>query len=160
VDLEIPHYIHIDAAFYGGIPSNQVQAPKVGSFDVWGYDSVSVSMHKYIGYPAAKGVLISVKKPIGKFIDYIGQEDNTVLGSRDVPAFSLRQQVMEVLLYSDPEDYSRGICTFEDMLKTANIKYSQFIDGDCRGNIFAFLVNKDADGYGGICKYWQLSEFV
>ena len=51
------------------------------------------------------------------FIDYIGQEDNTVLGSRDVPAFSLRQQVMEILSYSPTQDYIRNVRAFEEILK-------------------------------------------
>lgn len=159
-ELEIPHYLHIDAAFYGGLPQNQELAPKIGSIESWGYDSIAISMHKYIGYPAAKGVLISTKRPVGTFIDYIGQEDNTVLGSRDVPAFSLRQQVMEILHYSDPQDYIKNIHAFEDILNGLNIKFKLWTVGNCKGSVFVFKVDKNAKGYQEVCKRWQLSEFI
>lgn len=160
VRLGIPHYMHIDAAFFGGIPKNQDNSPKIGDVEEWGYDSIGVSLHKYIGYPAAKGVLISVKRPSGEFIDYIGQVDNTVLGSRDIPAFSLKQQVMEILKYSDPKDYIRNIDVFEDMLNMAKIKFISWRDGKRKGNTFVFKVNKCIEEYHSICKRWQLSEFV
>jgi len=159
-ELDIPHYIHADAAFYGGIPKNQEFAPKIGSIEDWGYDSIAISMHKYIGYPAAKGVLISTKKPVGNFIDYIGQEDNTVLGSRDVPAFSLRQQVTEVLRFSTPMSYIRNINTFENMLNDLGVTFTLWTDGVAKGCIFVFKVNKEVQEYKDICKHWQLSEFV
>ena len=159
-EMQIPHYIHVDAALTGGIPRNQLFAPKFGSIDDWGYNSVSVSLHKYLGYPATKGVLISTRKPTGNFIDYIGQDDNTVLGSRDVPAFSLRQQVMEVLKYSEPQEYIRNINIFEGLLESANLNYNLWTDGINKGNIFVFKVDKEAPNYGGICRRWQCSEFV
>jgi len=159
-ELQIPHYLHVDAAFYGGIPKNQDSAPKIGSLDEWGFDSIAVSLHKYIGYPAAKGVLISTKRPIGTFIDYIGQEDNTVLGSRDVPAFSLRQQIMEVMKYSAPESYARNINAFEERLILLGVKFGLWSNGVCKGNTFVFLVNKSSPDYHAVCKRWQLSEFA
>lgn len=159
-ELQIPHYIHIDAALLGGIPKNQDCAPKVGYYEEWGYDSICVSLHKYLGYPATKGVLISVRKPVAQFIEYIGQDDNTVLGSRDVPAFSLRQQVHEVLRYSNPQEYIKNIRTFTDMLNSEKINFEQWSDGDCKGNIFVFKVNNNAPEYHRICKHWQLCEFV
>jgi len=160
VELQIPHYLHIDAAFYGGIPQNQINAPTLGNIEEWGYDSVAVSMHKYIGYPAAKGVLVSTKKPIVKFIDYIGQEDNTVLGSRDVPPFSLRQQVMEILQYSKPNEYTDSVRNFASMLISANLEYKLWTDGEREGCVFVFVVDKTSPEYRSVCKKWQLSEFV
>ena len=159
-ELNIPHYIHIDAALYGGIPKNQKNAPKIGDYKEWGYDSICVSLHKYIGYPAAKGVLISVNRPNGKFIDYIGQEDNTVLGSRDVPAFSLRQQVLEVFKYTYPNMYIRNINKFYNILNEKNVKFNLLEKDDDKGNIFVFRVNKEVECYKEVCKRWQLSEFV
>ena len=160
VEMEVPHYLHVDAAYYGGIPKNQIDAPIIGGIEEWGYDSISISMHKYVGYPAAKGVLISTKKPAGNFIDYIGQEDNTVLGSRDVPAFSLRQQVKEILQFSDPGDYIKNINAFAETLDSAGTKYVLWSNGPIKGSIFVFKVNKKAQDYQNICKRWQLSEFV
>ncbi|MCL2610374.1 MAG: pyridoxal-dependent decarboxylase [Defluviitaleaceae bacterium] len=159
-ELQIPHYLHIDAAFYGGIPKNQNMAPKIGSVDEWGYDSIAISTHKYIGYPAAKGVLVSVKKPCGKFVDYVGLNDNTVLGSRTVHAFSLRQQVMEVMEHSCPQEYIQNVNTFANMLDSAGIGFKQWVSGDCKGNIFVFKANKDVLEYQSVCKKWQLSEFI
>jgi len=158
--LNIPHYLHIDAAFYGGIPKNQTNAPIIGDVETWGYNSIAVSMHKYIGYPAAKGVLISTKRPSGTFIDYIGQEDNTVLGSRDVPAFSLRQQVMDILQHSPPDEYIKNIRVFSEMLKSNGVKFTQWTKDDCLGNVFVFKVDKNAPDYKAICRRWQLSEFL
>jgi len=160
VELQIPHYLHVDAALYGGIPKNQTNAPKIGSLDMWGYDSVAISMHKYIGYPIAKGVLISAERPAGRFVDYVGQEDNTVLGSRDAHGFSLRQQVMEVFHHTEPNEYFESIQSFSDMLASAKVKFTQWSDGECKGNIFVFKVDKAVKGYQEICKRWQLSEFV
>ncbi|MDR0512870.1 MAG: hypothetical protein LBG93_07190 [Treponema sp.] len=157
--LNIPHYLHIDAAFYGGIPKNQENAPIIGDIESWGYDSIAVSMHKYIGYPAAKGVLISTKRPSGTFIDYIGQEDNTVLGSRDVPAFSLRQQVMDILHHSHHGEYIKNIRAFSEMLESNGVKFAQWAKDDRLGSVFVFKVDKNAHDYKAICRCWQLSEF-
>ncbi|MCL2610150.1 MAG: pyridoxal-dependent decarboxylase [Defluviitaleaceae bacterium] len=159
IELKVPHYIHVDAALLGGIPKNQVSAPKIGCYKEWGYDSISVSLHKYIAYPCAKGVLISIKKPRGRFIDYIGMDDNTFLGSRDVPAFSLRQQVIDMLHFSDPNDYINVVNTFSEILNSLNVAFTLSRKDDCIGNIFVFLVDKIKPSYKEICKKWQLSEF-
>jgi len=159
-ELQVPHYLHVDAAFYGGIPRNQEGAPKIGSLDTWGYDSISVSLHKYIGYPNTKGVLISTKKPIVEVVDYIGQMDITVVCSRDIPPFSLRQQVMEIMKYTDPKEYIRCVRGFADMLTSSKIKFKQWSDDFSEGNIFVFRVDKSHSEYRSICRQWQLSEFV
>ena len=51
-ELQIPHYIHLDAAMYGGISKNQIESPisdlllEIPTLDL---DSISISLHKYIG---------------------------------------------------------------------------------------------------------------
>jgi len=158
-NMNIPHYLHIDAAFYGGIPQNQERVPKVALYDDWKYDSICVSLHKYIGYPVVKSVLISAKRPDGKFIDYIAQQDNTVAGSRDIPAFSLRQQVIEMLHYSDSKEYIQNIDIFTKILKNARIEFKQWSDDISEGNTFVFKVDTNVLEYDTICNKWELCEF-
>lgn len=160
VSKGIPHYIHVDASLYGGIPSNQTGAPLLGEPSTLGYDSIGISLHKYIGYPMAKGVVISVEPPKGQFIDFIGQRDSTLTGSRNLPAFSLRQQVTEVLLHSQPGAYIANVTQFAHLLGQAGISYHNWQHHDKRSNVFVFKVNPDKVDYKVICKRWQLSEFV
>ena len=159
-NMRIPHYLHIDAAFYGGIPRNQEKAPQIPPYDEWGYDSICVSVHKYIGYPVVKSVLISTRNPSGKFIDYIGQEDNTVAGSRDIPAFSLRQQIIEILHYSEPKEYIRNIDFFIEIINELSIEFIQWSNGVSEGNIFVFEVNTNHPDYKNICERWELCDFI
>lgn len=156
----IPHYLHVDAALYGGIPQNQERAPQIALYNKWKYDSICVSLHKYIGYPVVKSVVISAKKPEGKYIDYICQQDNTVAGSRDIPAFSLRQQVIEMLYDSDPKEYIQNIDFFIEMLHKSKIRFQQWSDSVAVGNVFVFTVDNHRAEYSAICERWELGEFV
>ena len=156
----VPHYIHVDASLYGGIPSNQTAAPLLGDQTKLGYDSVGVSMHKYIGYPQTRGVLVSVNQPTGHFVPLIGQQDTALLGMRNLPGFSMRQQVTEVLLHSDPHTYVTGIEQFAQLLDQAGIHYNNWQQAGQRGNMFTLIVNPDKPDYKMICKRWQLAEFV
>lgn len=93
--LNIPHYIHLDAAMYGGIPKNQINAPILPDLKNLDVDSVSVSLHKYIGSHTVNSVVISKNKPECDVVDYIGMTDTTTAGSRSFAPFSTMQRIIE-----------------------------------------------------------------
>lgn len=146
----IPYYLHVDAAFYGGIPANQQEAPICPTLGELGADSVSVSLHKFFGVPTINSVVISKDKAYGKEISYIGQRDTTVSGSRTFPVFSAYQRIREILERSPMDYYIRNVRIFEKLLMGANVKY--FRDG--HANIFVFPRPSD-----DILKKYQLSSF-
>lgn len=149
-EKEIPYYLHVDAALFGGIPNNQVEAPIISNIGALHIDSISVSLHKYIGVPIVKSVLLSVSNPPGSYIDYIGQTDSTTSGSRDIMPFSIKQQIIDVLNYSNPEDYIRNVKFFQKLLVEKNIK---FIKNE-KSN--TFVIDAPSED---ICKKYQLSCF-
>ncbi len=121
----IPHYIHLDAALFGGIAKNQVNAPKAPNFEDLGIDSISVSLHKYFGNHDVKSVVITRETPNAPKVDYIGQYDSTTAGSRTFNPFSSLQRVSETLDRTMPQEYGKNVALFESMLKQFNIKYSR-----------------------------------
>jgi histidine decarboxylase len=146
----VKFYIHVDAALYGGIPNNQIDAPlikEVGGFDV---GSISVSLHKYIGVPFVKSVLLATSSPVAQMVDYIGQRDSTTAGSRDIMPFSMWQQVFETLMMTPPGEYIRNINLFVKLLEDAGIPYIR----SGKGNIFVIDQPRD-----DICEKYQLSTF-
>lgn len=149
--LNIPFYIHVDAALYGGIPSNQVNSPKL-DFSSLEVDSVSISMHKYLGLSRTNGVLLTKENVKDNYIDYIGQNDTTLSGSRDFLAFSTYQIVEEMFNRSSKYEYINNILYFTNLLNENNIKY---IKGNNLGNIF--IVEKPSEE---ICKKYQLATFT
>ena len=153
-EYQIPHYIHVDAALYGGIPKNQINSPinKMKAIADSEIDSISVSLHKYLGNQRTNGVLLSKSKSYQKFIDYIGNQDITFLGSRDFPTFSILQQIDELYNRSNPEEYIKNIKTFERLLNENEIPY---IKGEENGNIF--VIENPGDE---ICKKYQLATFT
>lgn len=148
---EIPYYVHVDAAMFGGIPVNQIDAPIITNVDDLHIDSISVSLHKYIGVPVVKSVLLSTGSSYGSMIDYIGQTDSTTCGSRDIMPFSMRQQVIDILHHSNPEDYIRNVRFFEGLLKERKVPYIR----DGKSNTFVI----DAPDKE-LCKKYQLSCFI
>lgn len=142
-------YIHVDAALYGGIPNNQIDAPiiKINGEEI---DSISVSLHKYIGVPFVKSVLLSTRKPDCEIVPYIGMVDSTTSGSRDILPFSMRQQVFDVLNLTDEGEYTKNISLFERLLNEQKIPYIR----SGKGNIF--VVDKPSDA---LCEKFQLSTF-
>ncbi|MBQ8472456.1 MAG: hypothetical protein IJ501_03020 [Bacilli bacterium] len=148
---EIPNYIHVDAALYGGIPSNQLNAPKL-NFKEIDVDSISVSFHKYLGITRSNGILIFKRKKINNYVDYIGQNDTTLSGSRDFNPYSAYQQIKEVFKRSSELEYDENIEYFIQELNNYGIN---FIQGDAKGNIF--LIEKPSDE---LCKKYQLATFV
>lgn len=149
-ELKIPHYIHVDAALYGGIPIKQNNAPKL-AFSKLDIDSISVSLHKYLGINRTNGVLLTKKSIKDNYIDYIGQNDTTLSGSRDFLPLSTYQQVKEVFERTDNNEYCDNIIYFENLLQANNIYYEK---GCELGNIF--VINKPSEE---ICNKYQLATF-
>lgn len=146
---KIPYYLHIDAALYGGIPNNQDNAPIISNLNI-DFDSIAISLHKYIGSPKVNGIIIAKKKTNRKYIDYIGQEDTTYLGSRDSLNFSVYQQIKELFYRSKNNEYTENIEYMEELFKEMNIAYSKCEDGNI------FVLNKVSDK---LCEKYQLSSF-
>lgn len=148
----IPYYVHVDAAMFGGIPNNQVDAPIISNIRDLNIDSISTSLHKYVGVPTVKSVLLCTKGgTFGQHVDYIGQTDSTTSGSRDIMPFSTRQQVIDIFEHSKPEDYKTNVDFFENCLRSENINYVR------NGKSNTFVVDAPNDD---ICKKYQLSCFT
>ncbi len=122
-EKNIPHYIHVDAALYGGIQNNQQDAPLLQNAKARGIDSVCVSLHKYVGFPDVHSVFVATEKPQGRNVAYIGQKDTTVSGSRSIPAFALYNHIVEHLSETRTDNYKKNIVLFEKLLKDAGIKF-------------------------------------
>lgn len=79
------YYIHADAALSGGFLPFLDNAPKI-NFKKYPIDSLSISGHKFIGSPIPYGIVIIRKKHTdsvsNQYIEYIGCNDLTILGSR------------------------------------------------------------------------------
>jgi histidine decarboxylase len=128
----IPFYVHVDAAFFGGIPNNQIHAPICPGMDDLGADSISVSFHKFFGVPGINSIVIAKEKTAGKAIDYLGQMDTTIAGSRTFPVFSAYQRIREMLQRSPEDYYCANILYAANQMQ--NIKAKYLVDGD--SNIF------------------------
>ena len=148
---KIPYYCHLDAALYGGIAKNQENAPYVENLSELGVDSIAVSMHKFMGTARVNGVLLALGRQNRKIIDYIGQEDSTLLGSRDYLPFSTYQRAREVLLRRSPKHFCENVNYFEQKLINNNIHYQKF------ENANIFVINKPTDE---ICRKYQLASFI
>jgi histidine decarboxylase len=114
--LGIPFYLHVDAAYFGGIPNNQIEAPICPSLDAMNAHSVSVSFHKFFGVPNINSVVLSKDKADGNFVSYLGHRDTTFLGSRTFPVLSALQRIKEILQRSPKDLYVRNIRAFEEKL--------------------------------------------
>lgn len=148
---EIPYYIHVDAALFGGIPNNQTGAPLLINAKERGIDSVCVSLHKYVGFPDVHSVFIATHKPTSPSIAYIGQHDTTVSGSRSIPAFALYNHIKEQLNDKPKNEYVKNVHFFENLLQEKNIPYYRAP----KGNIFVFDAPSDET-----TKRFQLSTFT
>ncbi len=122
-EKNIPYYIHVDAALFGGIQNNQEDAPLLTHAKARGINSVCVSLHKYVGFPDVHSVFVATDKPQGKDVAYIGQKDTTVSGSRSIPAFALYNHILEQLDEGQTDLYKRNVVFFEGLLKEAKIKF-------------------------------------
>lgn len=84
-DLAIrQRYIHSDAALSGGYAGFLNPRPSYDFED--GADSIAVSGHKFLGAPVPCGVVIARKRNVNRIaraIDYIGNLDTTISGSRN-----------------------------------------------------------------------------
>lgn len=147
----IPYYCHLDAALFGGIGRNQENAPCVEALSLLGVDSIAVSMHKFMGTARVNGVLLALSRKNRRVIDYIGQEDSTLLGSRDYLPFSTYQRAREVLLRRPSDHYSKNVDYFEAELNKVGVPYERFENS----NIFVIAKPRDE-----ICRKYQLADFV
>lgn len=147
----IEYYCHIDAAHFGGIAKNQTDAPKVEELSSLGADSIAVSMHKFMGTARVNGVLLALARRDRPVIDYIGQEDSTLLGSRDYLPFSTYQRAREMLSRLPEDHYSSNVKYFAERLDAAGVRYER------EGNSNTFVIEKPSDE---ICKRYQLATFV
>lgn len=150
-EMGIEYYCHLDAAHFGGIAKNQTDAPKVERLSELGVDSVAVSMHKFMGTARVNGVLLALDRRDRPIIDYIGQEDSTLLGSRDYLPFSTYQRAREMLLRRDRGHYSANIRYFEDALGEAGVEFERFENSN------TFVIKKPSEE---ICKKYQLATFL
>ena len=144
----IPHYVHLDAALFGGIPNNQQNAPLIQNAKARGIDSVCVSMHKYLGFPDVRSVFVATEKPACQTVAYIGQHDTTVSGSRSIPAYALFNHLLEQEQNQDPSAYEKNILIFEGLLTEKGIPFHR----SPKSNIF--VIDKPTDE---VCKRFQLS---
>lgn len=149
--MGVEYYCHLDAALYGGIAQNQLGAPKLTGLTELGVDSVAVSMHKFMGTARVNGVLLALGRSNRRVIEYIGQEDSTLLGSRDYLPFSTYQRAREVLLRRFDDHYLKNVEYFERGLQTREIPYERFEDANI------FVIAKPCEE---ICRKYQLAEFT
>ena len=150
-ELGVEYYCHLDAAHFGGIAKNQVGAPKVENLLELGVDSIAVSMHKFIGTARVNGVLLALTRRDRPVIDYIGQEDSTLLGSRDYLPFSTYQRSREMLLRLESDHFVSNVLYFEEALSKNALEFERFE----RSN--TFVIPKPPDE---ICKKYQLATFI
>ena len=148
--LNIAHYIHLDAALYGGIAKNQQTAPVLPDLEKAGVDSVCMSLHKYFGSTGINSVVVARQKPHCDYVDYIGITDTTIAGSRGFSPFSTWQRVVETLERKNTGDYIKNVAFFDKLLRENHIEFSR------EENANIFVINKPADA---ICKKYQLSTF-
>ena len=148
--LKIDHYIHLDVAMYGGIAKNQKDAPTLPNMKELGIDSVSISLHKYFGSNGVNSIVVAKNKPYGEHVDYIGITDSTTSGSRTFSPFSTLQRVIETLERKQPDDYSKNVIFFDNLLRNHNIPFSR------ENNANTFIIDKPSNF---ICKKYQLSVF-
>lgn len=147
----IEYYCHLDAAHFGGIAKNQKNAPYVENLSSLGVDSIAVSMHKFMGTARVNGVLLALTRCDRPVIEYIGQEDSTLLGSRDYLPFSTYQRAKETLLRRDPDHYCENVAYFEEKLRAAGLSYERFENSN------TFVVPKPTEE---VCKKYQLATFL
>lgn len=148
--MGVDYYCHIDAAHFGGIAKNQINAPKVDSLATLGADSIAVSMHKFMGTARVNGVLLALSRRDRPVIDYIGQEDSTLLGSRDYLPFSTYQRAREMLLRRESGHFCSNVQYFEGKLREAGIYFER------NGYSNTFIISKPSDE---VCKKYQLATF-
>ncbi len=148
--LKIDHYIHLDAAMYGGIAKNQTNAPVLPNMESLGVDSVSISLHKYFGSNNVNSIIVSKTKPVGEIVDYIGITDSTTSGSRTFSPFSSLQRIIDTLERKLPDEYSKNVKYLDKLLIDNKIKFYRELNSN------TFVIDKPSDN---ICHKYQLSNF-
>ena len=82
--LKIRFHLHCDGAL-GGMLLPFIEGAQKISFKDYPIGSISVSGHKFIGSPIPYGIVLTRQEYVNKnqkSIEYIGSNDNTILGSR------------------------------------------------------------------------------
>lgn len=148
--LNIPYYLHVDAAFYGGLPKHQIEAPLIVSLEDLGADSLSLSFHKFLGVPQINSVILCKEKALGQSISYLRQHDTTVSGSRSFAIFSAYQRIREVFERSPKDYYIRPIKDFEICLNEYPLLYHR----EPLSNIVVIPKPSEA-----LCHHYQLATF-
>ena len=150
IEHNLPYYCHVDAAYYGGLPSNQIDAPVLQSLDEVHADSISISFHKLFGVPNINSVVLAKNKTHGSYIDYIGHHDTTISGSRTFSIFSATQRIKEVYERSDVDWFIKNIKLFETLLIKNKIPFYR----DEKSSIF--VISKPSQSF---CEKYHLSSF-
>ncbi len=106
---DVPHFLHVDAAAFGGYLPHTAHAPLLHQEAV-GFDSLAVSCHKFFGFPAPAGLFLIRRSRFEAYLaavgrrhraDYLGHFPGTLSCSRDAvkPA--------EFLYYTSPAMQAR-----------------------------------------------------
>ena len=143
----IKFYCHLDAANFGGMTMEESFVHNIAE----NVNSISVSLHKFIGTNIVNGVLLARDLNRNNPIDYIGQNDTTILGSRTFPPFSTYQKVVETAKRNSEEECFKNALYFEKLLRQNGIKYFR----NDKSNIFVF-----DDLSEEICKKYQLARHI
>ncbi len=150
--LDVPYFCHVDAAHYGGIPAGQKHAPVLRNAAELGIDTVAVSFHKYIGVSRVNGIVLALsERQDRQKVDYIGQEDTTLLGSRDYSPLSTYQKVREMMCRTGADEYHKNIRYFASLLDRHGIPYTRAENGNI------FVIEKPSDA---LCNHYQLADFT
>ena len=150
IDLKIPYYCHVDAAFFGGIPPHLKDAPICPNLDTLHADSISISFHKFFGVPQINSIVLSKHKADGHYVSYIAHRDTTVSGSRSFAIFSATQRIKEVFERTPADWYAKNVEWMIKALNEANIPYHRY------GLSNIFVIAKPSDK---VLRKYHLSSF-
>lgn len=127
ISKNIPYYLHLDSAFFGGIPSNFKNAPTLTRENIIYINSLSISFHKFFGSPTINGILLSRNRTKASKIEYIGNQfDSTISGSRSFPPFSLYKRICDLLSRTKDNEYDLNNNRFTEELNKRNIPYIRY----------------------------------
>lgn len=149
--LKIPYYLHLDCAFFGGIPKASKNSPILTRENIRFINSISISFHKYYGSPLINGALLSRQRGVSNKIEYIGNiDDSTISGSRSFPAFSLFKRIEDLLTRSKENEYEVACNKFIAKLNEYKINYIRY------NNSNIFILDSPNNE---LLKKYQLSTF-
>ncbi len=123
-------YVHLDAALFGGYlqASQFVEDLNVTGLQGKRYDSISISCHKFFGFPMVAGLFITSKKSFEEYRDYFSKVHNpayishvpgTITCSRDTLAPTLFHY------FSTDESFKIQQQDAKQMLSNANYLHNE-----------------------------------